>query len=329
MQPNYSIQESIQQFLENVTLSRSANTARTYKNALNAFSQALEENHLDPCQDSITKLQEDSVIWFAAYLKSYSPTTERLYLTAVNGFFEFLAAERLLDPNLPRVRMLIRQRARRVGQRLPQFPKSDIENVLDYANNLALKPAEDDMEKLRFLRDRAFVITLANTGMRVHEACGLRRGDIDWNEGKAVIIGKGDQQAVVRFSKQTMRVLEDYLRARQEKDGDSGRSLTSLPLFARHDKGAGKKIKPITTTTGRNIVADSVAAALGPEAKGTITPHSFRHYFVTTVLQGSGGNLKLAQELARHKNISVTQRYAHLTDDELDRGYYEIFEKSS
>lgn len=40
----------------------------------------------------------------------------------------------------------------------------------------------------------------------------------------------------------------------------------------------------------------------------------------------ASGNLKLAQELARHKNIQVTQRYAHLSDDELDKGYYEIFE---
>jgi site-specific recombinase XerC len=46
---------------------------------------------------------------------------------------------------------------------------------------------------------------------------------------------------------------------------------------------------------------------------------------VTTVLRASG-NLKLAQELARHSNIQVTQRYAHLSDDELDKGYYEIFE---
>jgi len=46
---------------------------------------------------------------------------------------------------------------------------------------------------------------------------------------------------------------------------------------------------------------------------------------VTTVLRASG-NLKLAQELARHRSISVTQRYAHLSDDELDRGYYAIFE---
>jgi site-specific recombinase XerC len=44
------------------------------------------------------------------------------------------------------------------------------------------------------------------------------------------------------------------------------------------------------------------------------------------VLRGSG-NLKLAQELARHKNIAVTQRYAHLSDDELDKGYWNIFEE--
>jgi site-specific recombinase XerC len=65
---------------------------------------------------------------------------------------------------------------------------------------------------------------------------------------------------------------------------------------------------------------------LGKEAIGTSTPHSFRHYFATTVLKGSG-KLKLAQELARHSNIQVTQRYAHLSDDELDKGCYDIFEK--
>jgi site-specific recombinase XerD len=251
-----------------------------------------------------------------------------LYLTAANRFYEYLAAERLIDPNLPRVRMLIRQRARRVGQRLPQFPRSNIEKTLVFANNLASQPADDDMEKLRNLRNRAFLVTLADTGLRVHEACELRRGDVDWNEGKAVIIGKGDQQAVIRFSRRTLKVLRDYLNARSHLDGGFGRPLASLPLFARHDKGAGKKIKPITTTTGRNIIAEIVARALGPDAKGTVTPHSFRHFFVTTVLQGSGGNLKLAQELARHKNISVTQRYAHLTDDELDQGYWEIFESN-
>ena len=162
--------------------------------------------------------------------------------------------------------------------------------------------------------------------MRVHEACQLRRGDIDWNEGRAIIIGKGDRQAVVRFSSRSLEALKEYLSNRTSLDGSSGHPLASLPLFARHDKGAGKKVKPITTATGRNIVTQRVVEALGEGAAGMITPHSFRHYFVTTVLKGSG-NLKLAQELARHRNIAVTQRYAHLNDDELDKGYRDIFEK--
>jgi integrase len=123
-----------------------------------------------------------------------------------------------------------------------------------------------------------------------------------------------------------MAAIRDYLTARAALDGSSGRSLASLPLFTRHDPGAGKKLKPMTTTTGRKIVAARVEESLGKAAVGTITPHSFRHYFVTTVLRASG-NLKMAQELARHKNITVTQRYAHLSDDELDKGYWEIFEK--
>jgi integrase len=125
-----------------------------------------------------------------------------------------------------------------------------------------------------------------------------------------------------------MKAIKDYLAARSELDGNSGKVLSSLPLFARHDRGAGKILKPITPTTGRNIVAQRVLEAVGMDAVGTITPHSFRHYFVTTVLRGSGGNLKLAQDLARHRNIAVTQRYAHLSDDELDQGYWEIFEES-
>jgi integrase len=167
---------------------------------------------------------------------------------------------------------------------------------------------------------------LADTGLRIHEAVALRRGDLDWNEGRAILIGKGNREAVVRFSSRSLRYLKAYLDGRSVQDGASGRPLRSLPLFARHDKGAGDRVLPISTTTGRAIVHQRTAEALGDRPSAAITPHSFRHYFVTTVLRGSGGNLKMAQELARHRSIAVTQRYAHLSDDELDRGYHEIFE---
>jgi len=321
-----TISQAISAYLDSVQLSRSQNTARTYRNALKVFQLVLKEYWLDPESSPAEKLTEDAISWLATYLKNFSAPTERLYLTAVAGFYEYMAAERLANVNLPRLRLLIRQRARRPGIRLPQFPADDIERVLEFASNIIEQMFENKQDKLRAFRDRAFLIMLADTGLRVHEACSLRRGDIDWNEGRGVIIGKGDKQAVIRFSSRSLRVLRDYLSLRSQLDGASNRPLTALPLFARHDKGAGNKIKPISTATGRNIVTERVRQALGEEAVGTITPHSFRHYFVTTVLRASG-NLKLAQELARHSNIQVTQRYAHLSDDELDKGYYEIFER--
>ena len=321
-----SILNITEKFLDSVTLSRSSNTARTYRNGINKFLETLSDNDCNPDLEDISVLNEDAIIWFTRDLKGYSATSERLYLTAVTQFFEYLAAENIVPVNLSRVRLLIKQRARRPGQRLPQFPRNAIEEVLDYCQIFSTSPVEDVNEKLRNLRDSAFLITLADTGLRVHEACNLRRGDIDWNEGRAIIIGKGNREAIVRFSLRSQKAIKDYLSERSKIDGSSGSPLSALPIFARHDKGAGKKIKPITTATGRNIVTQRVKEALGEEAVGSITPHSFRHYFVTTVLRASG-NLKLAQELARHKNIAVTTRYAHLSDDELDKGYWEIFER--
>ena len=318
------IQACIQNYLNSVKLSRSANTYRTYANAMRLFSDVLAKNGLDPKSADLSELTEDAVIWMATALKDFSSATEQVYMTAAVGLYEFIAGENLAQINLPRVRLLIKQRTRKPGVRLPQFPKADIEKVLDYAENLVSKPTESVEERLINLRDRAFLITLADTGLRVHEACKLRRGDIDWHESRAVIIGKGNKEAVLRFSKRSIKVMRDYLQSRSELDGVGGKALASLPIFARHDKAVGKKIKPISTTTGRAIVRDRVRECLGEDAVGTITPHSFRHYFVTTIL-GSTGNLKLAQVLARHTNIAVTQRYSHLADDELDKKYQEIF----
>jgi integrase/recombinase XerC len=321
-----TISQAMINYLESVKLARSANTGRSYANAMHLLADVLANHGFNPNETVAKDITEDALVWMAVALKDYAPASEQLYLSATTGFFKYLAAEQLADVNLPRLDLLRIQRSRRPGQRLPQFPRDDIESVINYVNDFTNHQIDDAGIRLREMRDRAFLMTLADTGLRVHEACNLRRGDIDWNEGRALIIGKGDKQAIVRFSSRSLAAIKNYLELRAHLDGGSGRPLSSLPLFARHDKGSGKKVKPITTTTGRNIVSERVKQALGDEAEGRITPHSFRHYFVTTVLRASG-NLKLAQELARHASIQVTQRYAHLSNDELDRGYHDIFEK--
>jgi len=322
-----TISQAIMDYLGTVKLSRSENTLLAYQTALDNLTITLVDNKFDIENDPVSKVNEEIIAWFAKDLKSYATTTEQLYITAVKGFLEYLVAEELSNVNLSKVKLLIRQRTRKPGKRLPQFPANSISRILKTMENMEIETNSDKKVKLRALRDKAFLITLGDTGLRVHEACNLKRGDIDWYEGRALIIGKGDRQAIVRFSRRSQKAIKDYIQARCELDGNTGKPLGVLPLFARHDKGAGSKIKPITTTTGRNIVDDYVREILGDEAIGTITPHSFRHYFVTRILTATG-NLKLAQNLARHQNIAVTQRYAHLSDDELDKGYWEVFEGS-
>ena len=329
-----TISDVMNQYLRMVERARSKHTMLAYKNALQAFSEVLEKKSLKPDITPIEKLTEEPFAKFVDYLNAYATSTEQLYLQAVKGFYLYVDSEKLIDVNQSRLTVLIRQRARRPGTRFPQFPMEDIKVLLDKVQDVEnlITPTADKNEalnaKLRAYRDRAFLITLGDTGFRVHEACNLRRGDVDWNEGRAIIVGKGNKQAVVRFTSRSLQAIKDYLSQRATLDGNSGKQLSSLPLFARHDKGAGKKIKPMTPTTGRNIVKERVEQFLGKEMVGKITPHSFRHYFVTSALRGTG-NLRIAQELARHKNIQVTQNYTHLSDDELDKAYYEVFEKKS
>ncbi len=327
--PSPTIAQTAIKFLDSVNVTRNENTTRAYSNGMSTFLRVLEAHGEHAETIPASQLKEEAVAWLMDYLKDLSPATEKLYLHIVMAFYEYLAAERFASVNFPRLRLLLRQKTRHSVIRRIEVPTNAINRVLDFMIddiNFPTAGALNNLyEDLRFLRDRAFLLTLADTGLRVHEACELKHGDVDLDEERAVIFENKHKQEVVRFSSRSIRALRDYLALRAPLDGRSGKQLSALPLFARHDKGAGKKIKPITTATGRSIVRERVRQALGAEAEGHITPHSFRHYFVTAVLRGSG-NLKLAQALARHANIQVTQRYAHLSDDELDRGYHEIFE---
>ena len=285
---------------------------------------ALAAHNVDSATAPVSRLKESVLGTFLDYLKDYTPATEALYLQAAKNFYSFLMSEEYASFNMAKIESIIKMRARKQGIRMPQFPADSLEKMIThYLPALDMTIAYDHNERLRYMRDRAFILTLADTGLRVHEICKLRRGDINWQEGQAMIIGKGDKQAMIRFSKRSTDSLKEYLDLRRKIDGSTGRPLASLPLFSRHDQGTGAKVVEITTTTGREIVKDRAIQALGEQAG--ITPHSFRHYFVTKVLR-STGNIKLAKELARHNNIQTTERYTHLTNDELDKGYYDVFE---
>ncbi len=174
-------------------------------------------------------------------------------------------------------------------------------------------------------------LTLVDTGLRISEACALKRGDIDWQEARAIIIGKGDKQDVIRFSNRSIQAMREYHTACASIEPNTRLPLKSQPVFARHDIRARRKIKPISASgMWTAIKGDPKQGIKGriEEAgvdRSLVRIHDFRHYFVTMTYLAKG-NLKLSQELARHSRIDTTNRYAHFSG-EADIAYDEIFNK--
>jgi integrase/recombinase XerC len=263
------MQKIIYNYLEFVGERLSKKTYTMYALAMRDFFQVVGGTD--------TPLTKETYVKFLRRTTTMNPSTQALYRSAIKGLYLFAADD---DPGVETAffEQTNKRLALKPGKRLILFNREGIEKILTYCNTIRNDLAE--------LRDRAFIFLLADSGLRVSEACALRIGYVDLLECQAVVIGKGNKQAVVKFSNRARDALSDYLQARE---------YTSKA---------------------------AIEAGVDP---ATIRVHDFRHYFVTVVL-ASSGNLKLAQELARHERIETTGRYAHLVDNS-SKAYDEIFNK--
>src|SRR5215217_1834 len=166
----------IKHFLD--TLNRSPKAIFAYRNGLSQFVQVVGED---------AELNTETYIRFLVSLKQKSPSTQRVYRTAVLKLYAFCKAG-----NWAELQEATNHYTRKPGKRIVNFNREAVDKIIIYCESL-----NRDLEALR---DRAFVLTLVDTGLRISEACALKRSDIDWLEQRAIIIGKGDKQAVVYYS---------------------------------------------------------------------------------------------------------------------------------
>ncbi|PWB69592.1 MAG: hypothetical protein C3F07_18900 [Anaerolineales bacterium] len=297
----------INAFLE--TLDRSPRTIIAYRNALTQFMNTVGVD---------AELDIANYTRFLTAIKSRSPSTKRVYTTAVRKFYAFCKAGNPFE-----MKEATDHYTRSQGKRIVNFNREAVEKVIAYCALLDNTSAKSSREMLEALRDRAFVLTLADTGLRISEACALKRGDIDWLEQRAVIVGKGDKQAVVYFSDRCIDALKAYLHARSAVEPNSRTPLGSQPLFSRHDIRASKKIRSITAGGMWKAIKNRIEEA--DVDRSLVRIHDFRHYFVTMTYLAKG-DLRMSQVLARHESIATTNRYAHF-NTEAAKAYDEIFNR--
>ena len=154
----------------------------------------------------------------------------------------------------------MKRRTRRLKvDRSNEYPEDGIKYLIEkmvmISDGDVINNNKEELLLLRDMRDSALILVLADTGLRVDEVCRLKTGDIDWNERQAIITSIGKKQNfIIRFSTRSIVAVRKYLHLRHPLDIGTGYKLSTLPVFARHDRElAGTKIKPVTTTTIRNI----------------------------------------------------------------------------
>ncbi len=154
------------------------------------------------------------------------------------------------------------------------------------------------------LRDRALLLTLADTGARVAEICGLTIDALDLKRGQALVTGKGDKSRFVFLSPPTVEAIENWKAVRPEVEGN-------YLFVALANRCYGERL----STNGVRHVLRARAKQAG--VTGRINPHSFRHGYAIQFTMRGGPTATLT-DIMGHSSIEITKTfYAQFQTEQL------------
>ena len=213
----------------------------------------------------------------------------------LRSFYRHLRREELVDDD-PTANLS----APRRGRKLP--------HVLSYSevNKLLEAPRGSDPAPLR---DRALLEVMYGCGLRASEVVGLEVTDVDIQRGFVRAQGKGSKERIVPLGRQAAAAVRRYLQSGRP---DLVGARTESKLFVNQRGGA-------LTRQGLYKIIQRHARAAGLDGK--MSPHTLRHTFATHLLSG-GCDLRSVQEMLGHADVSTTQLYTHLSNDEIKEVYF-------
>ncbi len=274
---------------------RSPNTVRAYTGELRRLAGFLAAHGHSLRMEDLR--HEDLRAYqrhLAATLKS--PASRARALVAIRSWLRWLAREGIVEQDLSNGVTLPR-----VEQRLPKPMTSD-----ELARLLASLPSETPIEK----RDRALVQFLISTGCRISEALQLDRTDVPRQGSRLVVTGKGSKQRAVYLTDDARAAVHDYLESRED---------TSMALFVNYDPTSRPGDDRRLTAGGARHVVRRLSRELG--AWSFRSPHVARHTAATSLLEVTGGDVRLVQEVLGHANLNTLQGYTKIVDARKQEAY--------
>ena len=178
----------------------------------------------------------------------------------------------------------------------------------------------EPIREVEAIRDRAVLELLYGAGLRVSELAGLSLDSVDLASDTVRVIGKGNKERIVPLGSKARAAIQIWLARR----GELASILQNAPKGDAREKADAARAL-FLSTRGRRLRVRSVQLLVhkwGLTATGRtdLHPHALRHSFATHLLDG-GADLRSIQELLGHSSLSTTQRYTHVSVDQILKVY--------
>jgi integrase/recombinase XerC len=152
---------------------------------------------------------------------------------------------------------------------------------------------------------------LYGSGLRVSELVGLDLAALDLASQSARVLGKGNKERLVPIGQKARAALCEYLAVRHtlHPKKESAQPEAALFLGARGTRIGVRQVQILVKQYG--MLATGTAE---------LHPHALRHSCATHLLD-AGADLRSIQELLGHVSLSTTQRYTHVSTDQMQAAY--------
>lgn len=238
---------------------------------------------------------------YAVYLSmKYKPKSVNAYLSAISSMYDELIRFNRVAAN-PFSAIKWMKEKDRIAISLNKDECQKILNVAAYGTGLT----KDELKYHHPIRDTALISMFLDTGCRASEMAGMDVKDIDMQECKVLISGKGGKIYYVYFSDETKCYLERYLEYRLHVLLKAQDAQEAMWLSSRGTRYSVRSMELL-------IVKYKNAAGITKD----IHLHSLRHS-TGQILYDTSGNLELIRQKLHHSNISTSQIYAQSSDLEV------------
>ena len=262
----------------------SNNTIESYKRDLTKFYVYIDKD--------LKKVSKDDIKDYLKHLYDDNMNERSIArnISTLKTFYKFLNITKIINNN-----PVDSISSPKLGKKLPNtLSEEDINKLLD------IKLIDNYS-----YRNKAMLELMYATGLRVSELVNLKVYDVNLEEAIVKTMGKGSKERIIPIGDYALNALKIYIN--EYRSSLFKREVNDYLFLNNHGK-------PMTRQGFFKIIK-KLASEQGITKE--FSPHTLRHSFATHLLS-HGADLRIIQELLGHSDVSTTQIYTHVSNEELE-----------